>query len=87
MPREKVGESSPSSRITALPTRLRDWKLSMDGTKFAYGGDEVEVSLWDAELAFQALRGAEEGQPGKKRKKGATLFPAELWRAKNVGAI
>jgi len=71
-------------RPRSFPLVLRDWKLSSDGTKFAYGGDEVEVSVWDAELAFQALKGAEEAQPGKKRKKGVTLFPAELWRAKNV---
>ncbi|KAG6911489.1 hypothetical protein DXG01_014563 [Tephrocybe rancida] len=46
---------------------------------FAYGGDEVDVSVWDTERAF-ALPSESEG--GKRKRD--TLFPGELWRAKNV---
>ncbi|KAF8628347.1 hypothetical protein AX15_003887 [Amanita polypyramis BW_CC] len=76
-----------SSQITALPTRLRDWKLSVDETKFAYGGDEVELSVWNTERAFQIPKETverEEESRCKKRKRNDVLFPAEIWRAKNV---
>ncbi|KIL69706.1 hypothetical protein M378DRAFT_184111 [Amanita muscaria Koide BX008] len=79
-------EASPvSSKNATLPIRLRDWKLSDDATKFIYGGDEVDVSLWDTELAFQAVepKKREGGLLGKKRTRN-DLFPGELWRAKNV---
>ena len=68
--------------------RLRDWKLSEDGTKFIYGGDEVDVSMWSTELSFQSPEestGQDDGLSSKKRKRNDSLFPAELWRAKNVG--
>ena len=41
-----------SQLVTPLPKRLLTWSLAQDGTAFAYGGDEVEVSLWDASRAF-----------------------------------
>jgi ribosome biogenesis protein NSA1 len=77
--------------LATLPMRLKDWKLGPDGRMFAYGGDEVEVSLWDAEHAFSAdtsTNGEKKAEPrakeGKKRKRGDDLLPGEVWRAKNV---
>lgn len=65
----------------ALPMRLCDWRLSPNADGFAYGGEEVDLSVWDAERAFAtSVQGAQE----KKRKRGDTLLPGELWRAKNV---
>lgn len=69
--------------------RLKDWKLSPDSRMFAYGGDEVELSLWDLERAFTsplAVPKHDETEPkeGKKRKRTEQLLPAEIWRAKNV---
>ncbi|KAF6765160.1 WD40-repeat-containing domain protein [Ephemerocybe angulata] len=82
--------STESSSITqedkgSLPTRLRDWKLSSDAKNFAYGGEEVDLSVWDAELAFQAQPTAEASNAtGKKRRRADTLFHGEVWRAKNL---
>lgn len=69
--------------------RLKDWKLSPNHTHFAYGGDEVELSLWDAERAFtESVKLSEEAlAASKKRKKGkdkVKLLHGEIWRAKNV---
>jgi hypothetical protein len=80
--------SQPSpSQLASLPTRLSDWRLSPNGEAFAYGGDEVDLSVWNTELAFQHKQ--ENGtsvstENTKKRKRGDALFPAETWRAKNV---
>ncbi|PFH54399.1 hypothetical protein AMATHDRAFT_662 [Amanita thiersii Skay4041] len=82
LPQKK--DDPTSSCITSLPTRLRDWKIIADTTKFAYGGDEVDVSIWDTERAFQPQADAEPSPPSKKRKRGDSLFLAEIWRAKNV---
>ena len=79
--------ASTSSQTAVLPTRLRDWKLSEDETKFVYGGDEVDASIWSTELSFQSPSesgGRADAPSGKKRKRGDSLLPAELWRAKNV---
>ncbi|KAF8350748.1 hypothetical protein F5887DRAFT_1269500 [Amanita rubescens] len=78
LPEQNLDTSSTSSRTATLPMRLRDWKLSEDETKFIYGGDEVDVSMWSTELSFQSP------EESKKRKRNDSLFPAELWRAKNV---
>ncbi|KAF8136311.1 WD40-repeat-containing domain protein [Boletus edulis] len=67
-------EVSLTHTLGALPSRLMDWRLGPDQETFAYGGDEVEVSIWNIERAFDS----------KKRKKAETLFPGEVWRAKNV---
>lgn len=59
--------------------------MSDNKETFAYGGDEVDLSLWNTELAWQrqpestTLTGS-----SKKRKRNDDLFPAELWRARNV---
>ena len=70
--------------LAVLPMRLCGWRLSSDNRSFVYGGEEVEISLWDTERTF----GQEVKQtPGhtQKRKRGGDLLPAETWRAKNVG--
>ena len=68
--------------------RLCEWRLAPDNTTFSYGGDEVELSVWDLEAAFapkqQAAPSKLESPGSKKRKRGAELLPGELWRAKNV---
>ena len=82
-----AAEGQVEADIAALPARLCDWKLASDGDAFAYGGDEVEVSLWDTERAFAAppIVVSEPAPPaGKKRKRNDVLLPGEIWRAKNV---
>ncbi|TRM55849.1 hypothetical protein BD626DRAFT_415277 [Schizophyllum amplum] len=71
--------------VATLPARLCDWKLSSGGDAFAYGGEEVELSVWNLEQAF-ASRPPESATPSaaKKRKRNDVLLPGELWRAKNV---
>ncbi|KIY44802.1 hypothetical protein FISHEDRAFT_50697 [Fistulina hepatica ATCC 64428] len=86
-----ASENSVSSTAN-LPMRLADWHLSSDAQTFAYGGDEVDLSVWDTERAFncpeKSAAPADATAPsgtGVKRKRAAdTLFPAEIWRAKNV---
>lgn len=65
--------------------RLCDWRLAPSGQHFAYGGDEVELSVWDAERAFtEPLPSSTSETTGTKRKRADALLPAEIWRAKNV---
>jgi len=68
----------------ALPTRLKDWRLAPDSQTFSYGGEEVELSVWNTEQAFSPPAVEETAVPGKKRKRSEALLPGELWRAKNV---
>ncbi|TDL27505.1 hypothetical protein BD410DRAFT_875557, partial [Rickenella mellea] len=65
----------------ALPTRLCDWHLSPNEQNFAYGGDEVDLSIWDLERGFAEPSFA---TTGTKRKREDTLLQGEIWRAKNV---
>lgn len=71
--------------MTVLPTRLCCWQLSPDNKSFAYGGEEVEVSLWDTERAFSHPIRPTTGA-SQKRKREGDLLPAETWRAKNVSS-
>lgn len=84
----KDDNSGVSHKLAALPSRLCDWRLSHDRQTFAYGGDEVEVSVWNTERAFiSPSEGVATGtlaNGGKKRKRNDALFPGEVWRAKNV---
>ena len=57
--------------------------MSPDRDTFAYGGDEVDLSVWDTEKAFSA-RPQDESTVPKKRKRNE-LLPGEIWRARNVG--
>jgi len=78
--------TSVTHQSTSLPTRLFDWKLSPEATTFAYGGDEVELSIWNMENAFQTRTDDPNciTTVSKKRKRNNELFPGEIWRAKNV---
>jgi ribosome biogenesis protein NSA1 len=76
-----------ASKTTSLPTRLYDWRLSKNQETFAYGGDEVDLSVWSTEKAFStAPEPSSDPLAGKKRKRDA-LFPGETWRAKNVSMV
>ncbi|KAG6878728.1 hypothetical protein C0993_011543 [Termitomyces sp. T159_Od127] len=75
------GAESLEFCLSSLPTRLHAWRMTSCYDKFAYGGDDVDVSVWDTERAFIPQPPAE--LQGKKRKRDA-LFSGELWRAKNV---
>ncbi|KAJ6547511.1 hypothetical protein B0H19DRAFT_1306641 [Mycena capillaripes] len=68
--------------LGSLPTRLCAWQLASDQTTFAYGGDEVEPSVWNTEKAL-TVDAPSSDSSGNKRKRDA-LFPGEIWRAKNV---
>lgn len=71
-----------------LPSRLTDWRLAEDGKTFAYAGDEVDLSVWDTDLAFSTQTSAPAtAAPTKKRKRNEDLFPGEIWRARNVLAF
>lgn len=77
--------SDLTHKLGALPSRLTDWRLGPDQETFAYGGDEVEVSIWNTERAFGSQSDGSAISPSnKKRKRAETLFPGEVWRAKNV---
>lgn len=81
MTNDDGGVQKPS--LAALPTRLRDWQMSPSRETFAYGGDEVDLSVWDIENAFTPKKNHEtQNISNPKSKKG--LFPGEIWRAKNV---
>jgi ribosome biogenesis protein NSA1 len=89
-----LGESGTEPRTAVLPMRLCDWRLAPEGKTFAYGGDEVELSVWDLEAAFAPKQPAvaqtsSSSQPeaSRKRKRGNDLLPGELWRAKNARHI
>lgn len=86
-PLKQDGEQDPM--VASLPTRLYDWRLSSDHQTLAYGGDEVDLSIWSTEAAFTTSREAsKETTPApKKRKRNDALFPGELWRAKNVRGL
>lgn len=84
------GDDDTSFVNASLPMRLCDFHLSPDAQSFAYGGDEVDLSLWDAEAAFTAS--TSDGKTAselRKRKKPSTsdLLPGEVWRAKNVRTL
>ena len=88
------GTESSTSKAS-LPMRLCDVRLSPDGSTLAYGGDEVDLSVWDVErtLSSTSITSTAEASSsfteGKKRKTPSTneLLPAELWRAKNVRSL
>lgn len=79
-------EESAPSQVASVPTRLCDFRLSPSGSSFSYGGEEVDLSVWDVEAAFSARSTpSDSAAAGQKRKNKATdLLPGETWRAKNV---
>ena len=59
--------------------------MSDNRETFAYGGEEVDLSVWSAELAWRSQpESSTVPKSSKKRKRGDDLFPAEIWRARNV---
>lgn len=78
--------TSSNSSTGVVPSRLCDWKLSENGETFAYGGDEVDLSVWDTERAFQPQQkeSSTDSSTSSKKRKRNDLFPAEIWRARNV---
>lgn len=74
------------AQLGALPARLCDWRLSPGRDTFAYGGDEVDLSVWSIEQAFAPRSDslASDSAEAKKRKRSDALFPGEIWRARNV---
>lgn len=81
-----VREGSPQHTTTSLPMRLCNWRLGPNQQTFAYGGDEVELSVWDTEKAFSSQPEAD-SLNSIKRKRGTDLLPAEIWRAKNASRV
>ncbi|KAG8706585.1 hypothetical protein FRC09_002337 [Ceratobasidium sp. 395] len=64
--------------------RLNDMRLSPSPVSLAYGGNEVDLSVWDLERTFSE-KPATTDIAGKKRKKGkGDLMYAEIWRAKQL---
>ncbi|KAH9981081.1 hypothetical protein BGW80DRAFT_1454018 [Lactifluus volemus] len=63
-----LGEPDAEPRTAALPMRLCEWRLAPERKTFAYGGDEVELSVWDLEAAFTTLSSHPEAS-SKKRKR------------------
>ncbi|KAH9066430.1 hypothetical protein EDB87DRAFT_1679166 [Lactarius vividus] len=80
----RLGEHDAESQTAILPMRLCEWRPAPDGKAFSYGGDEVELSVWDIESAFAPKQPAAQPEGTKKRKRGNDLLPGELWRAKNA---
>lgn len=77
-----------ASDLATLPMRLSEWRLSGSEENFAHVGDEVELSVWNTELAFSAKSGDKIVEnPPKKRKRNDELLPGEIWRAKNVRVL
>jgi ribosome biogenesis protein NSA1 len=80
------GEHNAESQTAVLPMRLCEWRTTPDGNTFSYGGDEVELSLWDLESAFapKQKQSPPQSEGTKKRKRANDLLPGEIWRAKNT---
>ncbi|KAG8691842.1 hypothetical protein FRC11_007808 [Ceratobasidium sp. 423] len=75
---------SPADLIASLPMRLNDVRLSPSCSSLAYGGDEVDLSVWDIERTF-SNKPQTTDEAAKKRKKGKDeLLHAEVWRAKQL---
>jgi ribosome biogenesis protein NSA1 len=70
-----------------LPKRLFEWRLAPEEKTFAYGGDDVELSVWDLEAALSQTPSSSQPENYKKRKRVPGFHPGELWRAKNARLI
>ncbi|KAF4576526.1 hypothetical protein EYR36_000876 [Pleurotus pulmonarius] len=85
LPKASSADPTPIHQLVALPSNLHAWRLSPDSETFAYGGDEVDLSVWDVEQAFTDHSNLKSGNTAsKKRKRTAELLPGEIWRANNV---
>ncbi|RDX48478.1 hypothetical protein OH76DRAFT_656258 [Lentinus brumalis] len=61
------------------PMRLCDWRRWENGRVFAYGGNQVKLSVWDTEKALSQQGGTDAASPpppteGKKRKRTPELL-------------
>ncbi|KAH7340490.1 hypothetical protein B0J17DRAFT_651545 [Rhizoctonia solani] len=75
---------TPADLVASLPMRLNDIRLGPSFSSLAYGGDEVDLSVWDVERTFSDQPQSTD-ETGKKRKKGKNeLMYAEVWRAKQL---
>ncbi|CAE6452305.1 unnamed protein product [Rhizoctonia solani] len=75
---------TPIDLAASLPMRLNDIRLSSSYSSLAYGGEEVDLSVWDIERTFSDKPQSTD-EAGKKRKKGKNeLMYAEVWRAKQL---
>ncbi|KAF9053614.1 hypothetical protein BDZ89DRAFT_1125353 [Hymenopellis radicata] len=70
-----ASEASPESYSASLPARLAAWRMPNDPQTFAYGGDEVDVSVWNTERAFQS---ASSPADSSKKRKHNELFSGEV---------
>lgn len=77
-------DATISHKLSSLPTRLCDWRISSNQETFSYGGDEVELSVWNTEQSFARTAEHSAEPETKKRKRRDALFPGEIWRANNV---
>ncbi|KAN0140825.1 hypothetical protein V8E53_001269 [Lactarius tabidus] len=79
------GEHNAESQTAVLPMCLCKWHTAPDGNTFSYGGDEVELSLWDLESAFvpKQKQSPPQSEGTKKRKQANDLLPGEIWRVTN----
>jgi len=77
------------AHVCNVPMGIRHFKATHSGAQFAYAGKEVNLSLWNTELAFATENQSTEGNIDKTSKKRSreNLFPGEIWRAKNVSRL
>lgn len=89
-PSNDAGDNCKTDTHTCnVPMGIRHFKATHSGAQFAYAGKEVNLSLWNTELAFASgKQSAKEHIVKASKKRGReSLFPGEIWRAKNVGAL
>ncbi|KAF9500916.1 WD40 repeat-like protein [Pleurotus eryngii] len=85
LPEASSADPTPTHQLAALPSNLHAWRMSPDSETFAYGGDEVDLSIWNVEQAFAGRSNFKsDNATSKKRKRNAELLPGEIWRANNV---
>ncbi|KAJ3515803.1 hypothetical protein NLJ89_g1522 [Agrocybe chaxingu] len=75
---KEASDQLPQSDISIIPSRLFDWRMPEDCSTFAYGGDEVDLSLWDTELAFTSASPSKNSATSRKRKRNDDLFSGEI---------
>ncbi|KAJ1310166.1 hypothetical protein OPQ81_006910 [Rhizoctonia solani] len=81
---KSTDSDQPADLLASLPMRLNEVRLSPSCSSLAYGGDEVDLSVWDVERTFSDKPQSTD-EAAKKRKKGKNeLMYAEVWRAKQL---
>jgi ribosome biogenesis protein NSA1 len=77
-------EEGDNVKLASVPTRLEDWQMAANREFFAYGGNEVDLSVWDTERAFSSPEEVDKQSAAPRKRKRDELLPGEIWRAKNV---